>query len=124
MLMLSFFKSLFLFSSGIYLCGASCRSFAPAEKTNTSSIPLAPVFIVPECDHRNGIEKVYFKLTRRDSVTVEEITVVFRDEDQPFFLFDGIYDVYRRAKYHRKKRHGDFFYAYQYPDLQSQLCLF
>jgi hypothetical protein len=74
-----------------------------------SSINSAPVFILPSCDTLNGIEKVYFKTSKGVNEEIVEVTVVFRDEDQPFFLFDGMYDVYRRIRFHRKKDIETFF---------------
>jgi hypothetical protein len=91
-----------------YSCFASlfctaCRSYAPASELALGKIDLAPVFVLPDCDRQNGIEKVYFKQQSGTTDEVIEVTVVFKDEDQPFFLFDGVYDLFRCFRYHRKK---------------------
>lgn len=85
------------------LLGGSCRSYAPASELAQGSVSLAPVFVLPDCDRRNGIEKVYFLEKNGTDDPVIEVTVVFSDEDQPFFLFDAVYDVFRCFRYHRKK---------------------
>ncbi len=87
----------------------SCRSYKLVPGLELSSLSFAPVFILPECDSSNGIEKVYFHRQMKGGTELIEVTVVFGDEDQPCFLFNGIYDLFRQFKYHRKKDIETFF---------------
>jgi hypothetical protein len=97
------------FNSCLLLALGSCRSYAPVSRLDLFSVNVAPVFVVPVCDHRNAIEKVYFHSGEMKGEEITEVTVLFRDEDQPFFIFDQVYDLYRRFKYHRRKDIETFF---------------
>jgi hypothetical protein len=59
--------------------------------------------VYPVKDGRNSAERVFAAVERNDSISTYEISVVFSDEDQPFFLWDWFYDGYRRLHYKRKK---------------------
>jgi uncharacterized protein (UPF0248 family) len=80
----------------------SCRVYKPVAERGLSSITGAPVFMVPACDSANCIERVYFNETTMKEEEVMEVTVVFRDEDQPYIVWDVLYDAFRKVKYHRK----------------------
>jgi hypothetical protein len=62
-----------------------------------------PIFRIPACDAKNPLEQVYFSFKAESGDSVLEMSLVFKDEDQPFFLIDAAYDLFRRFKYHRKK---------------------
>jgi hypothetical protein len=82
---------------------ASCRIYRPAPERSLASLTGAPIFIVPLCDSANGIERVYFSESSTKNEDLLEVTVVFRDEDQPFIVWDLLYDAFRQCWYHRKK---------------------
>ena len=72
---------------------------------------VKPVFIMPTSDMErgNGIEAIFFDQRETADGAVIEITVVFLDEDHPSLLVDGLYDIYRRFRYHRVKDVETFF---------------
>lgn len=89
----------------IVLFAASCKTEKPISHLQESSLSshLFPVFILPHCDHKNGIEAVAIRNIYDVQKNMISITVIFRDEDQPFFLFDWVYDAYRKHHYKRKR---------------------
>ena len=95
--------NLFLFIPIVVISFGSCRNYVPAQQLVFGSLTSAPVFVLPACDQANGIERVYFKRGNNGVEDVVEVTVVFSDEDHPFFLFDAVYDLFRCFRYHRKK---------------------
>jgi hypothetical protein len=87
----------------VLLSCISCRCYKPAQAFSPCGKAYLPVFVLPESDQRNGIEKVYFCEQIRATENVWELSVVYADEDQPFFLFDIAYDLFRDLRFHRKK---------------------
>jgi len=87
----------------LVILGSSCRTYPLATPLSFTSFHCSPVFIIPACDYRNPIERVYLKEHIEGINSILEVTVVFKDEDQPFFFFDAVYDLYRRFRFHRKK---------------------
>lgn len=86
-----------------------CRSFPELEKSAAPQ-PLPFVLLVPHRDHRNPLEAVFLHSDTVGETIRQEFTLVFADEDQPFFLFDWIYDGFRKKHYARKKDTETFYF--------------
>lgn len=87
--------------SGFLFAFSSCRYPSLAQNGAPKTYPV--VFLVPEKDHHNPIESVFYQSDTTQGKIISAVTVVFRDEDEPFFLFDWCYDAYRKQHYRRKK---------------------
>lgn len=76
---------------------------------------VAPIFVLPQADADNPIEEIFMDVTPENEGWKVETTVVFRDEDYPFFLFDWFYDFFRFFRWGRIKD-IETFYIYLYQD--------
>jgi hypothetical protein len=82
---------------------SSCYSFRLSKVLPPLADRFRPIFCIPACDTKNPLEQVYYFFKPGNGERVLELSLVFKDEDQPFFLADWAYDLFRRFKYHRKK---------------------
>ncbi|TND07175.1 MAG: lipoprotein [Bacteroidetes bacterium] len=95
-------KPLFFFA---FLLLLSCRPLPQLAEDHKHSpyINYPCIFVSPEKDAKNPVEILFVKTDTLDNSIRKEISVVFVDEDLPFFFFDWCYDAYRRNHYRRKK---------------------
>jgi hypothetical protein len=81
---------------------SSHRFISHLTSVQQFELPFTLQFIIPEKDKKNPVDAVFCERRDLGNSRSYEISVVFKDEDHPFFLADWCYDIYRRMKYKRK----------------------
>lgn len=89
--------------AGFSIILSSCYSVRHLPQEKYFPTALSPVFVVPDCDSANPIQLAWYAWNQDSTDDILEISLVFRDEDQPIHIADWLYDAYRELKYHRKK---------------------